>query len=210
MGVVLSAQLTATVTSTQTVDRLNSTIRGPADLAGKKVATVPGKVAAAYLTEHGAQFVNVASADDGYELVLQGEVQALRRSDAAVLEQATRQRPSAYGGSIFTPDKYGIAVADGSPCANRSMARCCRCMRMGRTSRFIKSGLPVGNRDAACVCASLELRVSKGGLPLLCISCDCDRSSRKRQHELDVQASLDERGARSNRDRELLFKSPTR
>lgn len=116
-GVVLIAQLTATVTSTQTVDRLNSTIRGPADLAGKKIATVPGTVAADYLTEHGVQFVNVASADDGYELVLQGEVQAL------VFDAPTLQYWSTRGGNgrlrvvgpIFAPDKYGIAVADGSP-----------------------------------------------------------------------------------------------
>jgi len=116
-GVVLIAQLTATVTSTQTVDRLNSTIRGPADLAGKKVATVPGTVAADYLTEHGVQFVNAASADDGYELVLQGEVQALV-FDAPTLQYWSTRRGNGrlrVVGPIFAPDKYGIAVADGSP-----------------------------------------------------------------------------------------------
>ena len=116
-GVVLVAQLTATVTSTQTVERLNSTIRGPADLAGKKVATVPGTVAADYLTEHGVQFVNAASADDGYELVLQGEVQALV-FDAPTLQYWSTRRGNGrlrVVGPIFAPDKYGIAVADGSP-----------------------------------------------------------------------------------------------
>jgi polar amino acid transport system substrate-binding protein len=116
-GVVLIAQLTATVTSTQTVDRLNSTIRGPADLAGKKIATVPGTVAADYLTEHGVQFVNAASADDGYELVLQGEVQALV-FDAPTLQYWSTRRGNGrlrVVGPIFAPDKYGIAVADGSP-----------------------------------------------------------------------------------------------
>jgi len=116
-GVVLIAQLTATVTSTQTVDRLNSNIRGPADLAGKKVATVPGTVAADYLTEHGVQYVNATSADEGYQLVLDGEVQALV-FDAPTLQYWSKQRGNGrlrVVGPIFAPDKYGIAVADGSP-----------------------------------------------------------------------------------------------
>src|SRR5208283_5786747 len=77
LGVVLIAQLTATVTSSQTVERLNSAIRGPADLPGKKIASVRGTVAADYLTEQGLPYVDVASGDAGYELVLQGKVQAL-------------------------------------------------------------------------------------------------------------------------------------
>ena len=64
VGIVLVAQLTAAVTSTQTVDRLNSKIRGPTDLAGKKIATVGGTAAADYLTEQGLLFVNVASAEE--------------------------------------------------------------------------------------------------------------------------------------------------
>jgi ABC-type amino acid transport substrate-binding protein len=116
-GVVLIAQLTATVTSTQTVDRLNSNIRGPADLAGKRIATVPGTVAADYLTEHGVQFVDAASGDEGYELVLRGEVQALV-FDAPTLQYWSTRRGNGrlrVVGPIFAPEKYGIAVADGSP-----------------------------------------------------------------------------------------------
>ncbi len=77
VGVVLIAQLTATITSTQTADRLNSTIRGPGDLAGKTIATVGGTAAADYLTEQGLHYVNVASAEDGCDLVLSGRVQAM-------------------------------------------------------------------------------------------------------------------------------------
>jgi polar amino acid transport system substrate-binding protein len=40
LGVVLIAQLTATVTSSQTVERLQSSIRGPDDLPGKTIARV--------------------------------------------------------------------------------------------------------------------------------------------------------------------------
>lgn len=117
VGVVLIAQLTATVTSTQTVDRLNSDIRGPADLAGKIIASVRGTVAADYLTEHGLQYVDAASGDEGYELVLQGRVQAMV-FDAPTLQYWATKRGNGrlrVVGPIFAPEKYGIAVADGSP-----------------------------------------------------------------------------------------------
>jgi len=59
LGVVLIAQLTATVTSSQTVQRLQSSIRGPDDLPGKTIASVPGTVAADYLAQRGLPFVSV-------------------------------------------------------------------------------------------------------------------------------------------------------
>jgi ABC-type amino acid transport substrate-binding protein len=116
-GVVLIAQLTATITSTQTVDRLNSTIRGPSDLAGKTIATVGGTVAASYLTEQGLQYVDVASAEDGCDLVANGAVQALV-FDAPTLQYLAASRGNgvlSVVGPIFAPQKYGIAVADNSP-----------------------------------------------------------------------------------------------
>jgi len=121
VGIVLIAQLTATVTSTQTVDRLSSKIRGPADLAGKKFATVRGTVAADYLIEQGLQFVEVASAEEGSDLVLQGEVQAMV-FDAPTLQYLAAKRGNGLlrvVGPIFASQKYGIAVADGSPLRKR-------------------------------------------------------------------------------------------
>ena len=121
VGIVLIAQLTATVTSTQTVDRLNSKIHGPTDLAGKKIATVRGTVAADYLTEQGLLYVDVASAEEGCDLVLQGEVQAMI-FDAPTLQYLAARRGNGVlrvVGPIFAPQKYGIAVADGSPLRKR-------------------------------------------------------------------------------------------
>jgi polar amino acid transport system substrate-binding protein len=120
-GVVLIAQLTATVTSTQTVDRLNSNIRGPTDLAGKKIAAVQGTVAADYLTEQGLLYMNVASAEEGSDLVLRGDVQAMV-FDAPTLQYLAARRGGGVlrvVGPIFAPQKYGIAVADGSPLRKR-------------------------------------------------------------------------------------------
>ena len=121
VGIVLIAQLTATVTSTQTVDRLNSKIRGPTDLAGKKIATVHGTVAADYLTEQGLLYVDVASAEEGCDLILQGEVQAMI-FDAPTLQYLAAKRGNGVlrvVGPIFASQKYGIAVPDGSPLRKR-------------------------------------------------------------------------------------------
>jgi ABC-type amino acid transport substrate-binding protein len=121
VGVVLVAQLTATVSSTQTVDRLNSNIRGPGDLGGKKIATVRGTTAAEYLTEQGLQYVGVASAEEGTDLVLNGDVQALIFDAPTVQYLAAKRGNGALQvvGPIFVPQKYGIAVADGSPMRKR-------------------------------------------------------------------------------------------
>ncbi len=121
VGVVLIAQLTATVTSTQTVDRLNSKIRGTADLAGKRIATVQGTVAADYLTEQGLLYVAVTSAEEGCDLVAQGEVQAMV-FDAPTLQYLAMKRGNGVlrvVGPIFASQKYGIAVVDGSPLRKR-------------------------------------------------------------------------------------------
>jgi polar amino acid transport system substrate-binding protein len=115
-GVVLIAQFTATVTSTQTVARLHSGIRGPDDLPGKKIATVPGTFAADYLSERGLPYLNLNNTADGFRMISQGTV------DAIVYDAPTLQYWAAKLGSgelvvvgpVFRPEKYGIAVANGS------------------------------------------------------------------------------------------------
>jgi ABC-type amino acid transport substrate-binding protein len=120
-GVVVIAQLTATVTSTQTVARLNSTIRGPEDLPGKRIATVHGTAAADYLSQQGLPHQDVASAQAGCELVLKGEVQALVFDAPTLQYLAAQQGDGALQvvGPLFAVQKYGIAVPDGSPLRKR-------------------------------------------------------------------------------------------
>ncbi|WP_341677395.1 transporter substrate-binding domain-containing protein [Niveibacterium sp. SC-1] len=121
VGVVLIAQLTATISSTQTVARMHATIHGPNDLAGKRVVTVRGTVAAAYLTEQGFKYQEVASADEACELVLKGEAQAMV-FDAPTIQYLAMQRGKGVlqvVGPIFEAQKYGIAVPDGSPLRKR-------------------------------------------------------------------------------------------
>jgi len=122
LGVVLVAHLTATVTTSQTVQRLQSNIQGPADLPGKQIATVPGTVAADYLKQLGLPYVEVTNADDGYNMLMQGRVQAIVY-DAPTLQYWAAKRGQGRAvqvvGPIFRPEKYGIAVALGSPLRKR-------------------------------------------------------------------------------------------
>jgi polar amino acid transport system substrate-binding protein len=116
IGVVLIAQLTATVTSSQTVARLQSNIQGPDDLPGKTIGTVPETVAADYLTRRGLPFVSVNTAADGMRMLEQGDVQAIVY-DAPTLQYWAAKRGNGallVVGPIFRPEKYGIALAEGS------------------------------------------------------------------------------------------------
>ena len=117
LGVVLIAQFTATVTSSLTIQQLHSSIAGPDDLPGRKVGTLPGSVAADYLRQIGAQLADVTSADQGFAMLRNGDVQAIV-FDAPTLQYWAAKRGKGVVqvvGSVFRPEKYGIAVAQGSP-----------------------------------------------------------------------------------------------
>jgi polar amino acid transport system substrate-binding protein len=117
MGVILIAQFTATVTSALTVEQLQSSIAGPGDLPGKAVATAPGSLAATYLTNLGIPYVPVTTADEAYNSIVTGKVQAIVY-DAPTLQwwAATKGKGTVQVvGPIFRPIKYGIAVANGNP-----------------------------------------------------------------------------------------------
>jgi polar amino acid transport system substrate-binding protein len=116
-GVVLIAQLTATVTSTQTIARMQSTIRGPDDLPGKSIASAPGTVAGDYLTARGLPFKSVTYGPDGIRMLVTGEVQAVVFDAPTLQYWAAKQGNGLVEvvGPLFRPQKYGIAVALGSP-----------------------------------------------------------------------------------------------
>jgi ABC-type amino acid transport substrate-binding protein len=116
VGVVLIAQLTATVTSTQTIARMQSMIRGPEDLPGKTIASVPGTAAGNYLAERGLPFTTVTYGPDGIRMLARGEVQAVVFDTATLQYWAAKQGKGLVQvvGPIFRPQKYAIAVPVGS------------------------------------------------------------------------------------------------
>jgi polar amino acid transport system substrate-binding protein len=121
LGVVLIAQLTATVTSSQTVQRLQSSIQGPGDLPGKTIATAPGSIAAEYLARLGLPYVEVTTVDDALDKLSHGQVQAIV-FDAPTLQYWAAKRGQGLVqvvGPVFRPEKYGIVVAEGSALRKR-------------------------------------------------------------------------------------------
>jgi len=117
IGLLLVAQFTATVTSSLTIQRLNSSIQGPDDLPGKSVVTVTGSTAADYLRGRGIPFTGVENINEAYPLLLDGEADAIVY-DAPVLRYfsiSAGKGQTEIVGSIFKPEKYGIALEQGSP-----------------------------------------------------------------------------------------------
>jgi polar amino acid transport system substrate-binding protein len=117
LGVVLVAQFTATVTSSLTVQQLQTSIQGPGDLPGKTIATAPGSIAAQYLTQLGLPYVEITSGDQGYNMLAQGQVQAIV-FEAPTLQWWAAQRGKGVirvVGPVFRLEKYGIAMPEGSP-----------------------------------------------------------------------------------------------
>jgi polar amino acid transport system substrate-binding protein len=117
LGIILVAQFTATVTSSLTVQELQSTIQGPGDLPGKTIATVPGSLAATYLTELGLPYTEIPSAGEGLDKLFRGQVQAIVFEAPTLQYLAAKRGKGALqiAGPIFRPQKYGIAMATGSP-----------------------------------------------------------------------------------------------
>ncbi len=117
LGVALVAQLTGTIASNLTVQQLTSDINGPGDLPGRRVATVEGSTAAQYLITQGLSYVGVTRIEEAYGMLKDGSVQAVVY-DAPVLQYyAGRKARGQFQvvGPIFKPEKYGIALAPGSP-----------------------------------------------------------------------------------------------
>ena len=116
LGVVIIAQLTATVTSSQTVERLRSTIQGPEDLPGKAIASVRGTPAGDYLARRGLPFTPVSYGPDAIQMLLRGEVQAVVFDAPTLQYWAAREGNGQVQvvGPVFMPEKYAIAVGDGS------------------------------------------------------------------------------------------------
>jgi polar amino acid transport system substrate-binding protein len=104
------------VTSSLTVQQLRSSIQGPGDLPGKTIATVPGTVAADYLTQLGLPYAEVTSVDQGCNMLMQGQMQAIV-FDAPTLQYWAARRGKGVlqvVGPIFRLEKYGIAMPQGS------------------------------------------------------------------------------------------------
>lgn len=116
-GIFIVANLTATLSAGATVRILLGAINDVSDLRMHRVATVEGTTSATFLTNNGIGYVAVASIDEAYDLLRDGQVEAVVY-DAPVLHYfVSTANDSRFQvvGQLFEPEKYGIALPPDSP-----------------------------------------------------------------------------------------------
>ncbi|MDR9418250.1 glycine betaine/L-proline ABC transporter substrate-binding protein ProX [Gracilimonas sp.] len=115
-GYFAFSYFTATVTSTVTLQEIESSITNMDDLYGKEVATVSNSAAEFYLEDNGLNANTFNTIDEAIAQLMEGETDAVVY-DAPVLQHFASQE--GYGevdvtGSIFQQQSYGFAMPKGS------------------------------------------------------------------------------------------------
>ena len=90
-SLVILSSLTAAITTSLTINSLQSTIQGPKDLRGKRVATVSGSTSADWLQRHNIRYDDQQQLPQALELLQQGRVDAVVY-DAPILRYALQQQ----------------------------------------------------------------------------------------------------------------------
>lgn len=117
VGICFVSAFTASLTTELTVRQIQGNIRGVSDLVDKRVVTVQGSTAAAYLTDRRIGFEGVDSAETALARLEGGDADAMV-FDMPVLQrhlQVTGSDRLALVGNVFQREDYGIAMPAGSP-----------------------------------------------------------------------------------------------
>lgn len=117
ISVVFIAYFTATVTTSLTVEQLQSSIKGPSDLPGKKIATIAGSTSANYLQQQRLEAKEFKQIDEAYHALEDGEMDAVVFDAPILLYYAAHDGKGKVQviGSIFRKEGYAIALPNGSP-----------------------------------------------------------------------------------------------
>jgi polar amino acid transport system substrate-binding protein len=117
ISVVFIAYFTATVTTSLTVDRIQSNIKNPQDLAGKRVATIAGSTSANYLSQQKIDSKEFKQIDEAYAALNSSDVDAVVFDAPILLYYAAHDGKGKVQvvGSIFRKESYAIALPNGSP-----------------------------------------------------------------------------------------------
>lgn len=116
-GYFIFAYFTATVTTSFTIDAIDSNIRSIEDLRGKSVATMSGTTTEKYLQEQGIGTLPFENKEAAYEAVANKEVAAMVY-DAPALQHYVHHEGKGKVkviGDLFDPQSYGIALPLNSP-----------------------------------------------------------------------------------------------
>jgi len=107
----------AQMSSDLTMQQLRTSIHGPEDLPGTRVAVVHGSTSAEYVRQFGAFVSSYDQVDECYDALLTGTVDAVV-ADAPILLYYVKNQGKgrvAVVGKLFAPQDYAIAVRQGSP-----------------------------------------------------------------------------------------------
>jgi polar amino acid transport system substrate-binding protein len=117
ISVVFIAYFTATVTTSLTVEQLNSNIKGPSDLPGRKVATISGSTSANYLQQQHLEVKEFKQIEEAYDALNNAEVDAVVYDAPILLYYAAHDGKGKVQvvGSVFRKESYAIALPNGSP-----------------------------------------------------------------------------------------------
>jgi polar amino acid transport system substrate-binding protein len=115
-SVLFIGYFTATAATMLTVQQLESRIRGPGDLPGKRVGTVAGSTAASYLAQQGTRFIDFRQFVDAAAALERGEL------DAVVYDGPVLRYYASHGGRnkarvigpVFREEDYGILLPPNS------------------------------------------------------------------------------------------------
>jgi len=139
-GIVLIAEFTAAITTSQTVSQLRPTIDGLSDLQGKRVLTVAGSTSEEFLLTEQMRYTTVERIDDAYGALLNDQADAIVFDAPVLLFYAEHQ---GYGlvkvvGPIFREEDYGIALPAGSPLRKAINSALLRLQSSGRYDTIYK------------------------------------------------------------------------
>lgn len=116
-GVLLVSYFTASVSSALTLQQLETSIQGIEDLNGKRVATVKGSTAAAYLADLPMRKIEYELIEEAFQSLEESKVNAVVY-DAPVLQNYALQDGAdkvQVVGTTFERQSYGIALKTNSP-----------------------------------------------------------------------------------------------
>jgi len=111
VSVIFVSYFTANLTTSLTVNTYDSQISGPADLIGKKVATVAGTTADQHLKDHGVEANALPAIDDCYRGLRDGNFDAVVFDSPILRYYAAGDGAGAVqlAGPIFNAEDYGFA-----------------------------------------------------------------------------------------------------
>jgi ABC-type amino acid transport substrate-binding protein len=116
LSIVLVSLLTASFTTTLTVNSLKGDINGPDDLPGRQVATIKGSTTETWLNDKGAKVTALADVAACIEALKAGQVQAVVY-DAPVLQyEAAKSNDTSLQmvGPVFERQNYAFALQQDS------------------------------------------------------------------------------------------------